>query len=180
MPIIGEKITFSDLIMKYIFRDTVLAGTRNIGGAPGVGIRMLLYPHFLRSCGSGLTVRENVVIKFPENVKIGDQVGISEFSWIDGIGGVTIGNMTRIGPHVCIVSFEHNYIKKDIPVKLQGNRKSPVCIGDDVWIGARAVILAGVTVGPGAIIGAGAVVTKDVPPYTVVVGSPAREVGKRE
>lgn len=73
-----------------------------------------------------------------------------------------------MGPDVMIFTQNHKNDRLDIPMMLQTDPKRPVVIGDDVWIAARAIILPGVTIGKGSIIGAGAVVTKDVPEYAVV------------
>ena len=89
-------------------------------------------------------------------------------------GPLTIGSDVMIGPDVMIFTQNHETERLDIPMRLQTAPKKPVSIGDDVWIAARAIILPGVKIGRGAIIGAGAVVTKDVPEYAVVGGSPAR------
>ena len=85
-----------------------------------------------------------------------------------------------MGPEVLIYSTNHCTSRTDIPINQQGNRSiAPVQIGDDVWIGARVIILPGVIVGSGSVLGAGAVVSKDVPPSAVVVGNPARVVHYR-
>lgn len=180
LPIISEKISFFDLIIKYTFRDFFIAIIRNIGGTIGVFLRMCIYPSILRRCGKGLTIKEYVVIKFPEYITIGNQVGISEFSWIDGNGGIEIGNFVRIGPYVSIISFNHKYEDKNTLIKKQGKILKRVIIEDDVWIGAKAQILAGVKIGKGAVIGAGSIVTKNVPSYAVVMGAPAKIIKYRE
>lgn len=171
---INEKIGIVDLVFKYTVRDTILGIARIIPASIGVIIRMWLYKIFLLKCGKGLTLKEYVVIKFPENIDIGEHVGISEFSWIDGNGGVSIGDYTRIGPYVSIVSFEHKIDRKDVVIKKQGKMLKKVTIGKDVWIGSSAVVLAGINIGDGAVVGAGAVVTTDVPPYGVVAGNPVQ------
>jgi len=86
-----------------------------------------------------------------------------------------------MGPDVMILSRNHNYDKVDIPIKLQGNaEEQPVIIENDVWIGARVIILPGVHIGKGVVIGAGAVVAKDIPNYSITVGNPARVVRMRD
>ena len=82
-----------------------------------------------------------------------------------------------MGQEVIIYTTRHNDNRIDIPMMEQGmGNVLPVKIGDDVWIGGRVIILPGVTIGNGCIIGAGAVVTKDIPPYSVAVGVPAKVV----
>ena len=92
------------------------------------------------------------------------------------IGPVTIGHQVNIGQHVLISGLNHNYEAVDQPIAEQGVRVTPITIADDVWIGGNAVILPGICIGCHAVVGAGAVVTKDVEPYTVVVGNPARVI----
>ncbi|MBO2640745.1 CatB-related O-acetyltransferase [Shewanella algae] len=90
---------------------------------------------------------------------------------------VEIGNNVMMAPEVVIFSVGHNTSRTDIPMRLQGNtERRPVKIGDDVWIGQRAIILPGVTIGTGAIIAAGSVITKNVHDYEVVGGNPAKHI----
>jgi len=125
-------------------------------------------------------IGENVRIKHPENLVIGDGVCINDDVWINAVGGVTIGNNVLIGPKVVIHSANHKFSNPEIPITEQGHTLKPVVIKDDVWIGASTVILAGVTIGEGAVVGAGSLVNKDVEPYTVVAGNPARVIGERK
>lgn len=113
-------------------------------------------------------------------IKIGKDCSINRFSILAGHGGLEIGNYVRIGPDVIIYAANHIYSNPDIPIKDQGLSFHGIKIEDDVWIGAGAKILDGVTIGRGSVIGAGAVVTKDIPPYSIAVGVPARAIKKRE
>lgn len=86
-----------------------------------------------------------------------------------------------IGPEVMFLARSHRFDRTDIPMSVQGEEEMRlIVIGDDVWIGARALILRGVTVGDGAIVGAGAVVTKDVPSFAIVAGNPAKIIKWRK
>ena len=106
-------------------------------------------------------------------MSIGDNSGIGINCEING--PVTIGRDVMMAPKVVIYTSGHKYDRLDIPMVGQGStEKQPVTIGDDVWIGIRAIITPGVHIGNGCIIGAGAVVTKDAPPYSIVVGVPAK------
>ena len=101
--------------------------------------------------------------------------------WAQINGRVIIGNNVMMGPDVCIYVRNHAFDRTDIPMNMQGFApEKPVVIEDDVWIGARVIILPGVHIGTGAVIGAGAVVTKDVPDYAVVGGNPARILKMRK
>jgi maltose O-acetyltransferase len=96
-------------------------------------------------------------------------------------GEVHIGNCVMMGPQVVVWTTNHRFDRVDIPMVDQGNgQMRPVVIGDDVWIGTRAIILPGVRIGQGAVVGAGAVVSKDVPSWAVVVGNPAKVVRLRK
>ena len=92
-------------------------------------------------------------------------------------GPLHIGKNVMMGPDVTILTHTHNIDRTDIPMGHQGSRIAEVVIGNDVWIGMRVIIMPGVKVGDGVIIGAGAVVTKDVPDYALMAGVPARQIG---
>ena len=96
-------------------------------------------------------------------------------------GPVTIGRDVMMAPECVILTQNHCHDRTDIPMIQQGNEEPrPVTIGDDVWIGRRVIVLPGVTIGGGSIISAGAVVTKDVEPYTIVGGVPAKIIKHRK
>ena len=131
----------------------------------------------LAKCGKHVNIEKGA--EFPSSVELGDYSGIGIRAQING--KVIIGNDVMMGPDVCIYVRNHETARTDIPMDRQGfTPEKPVVIGDDVWIGARAIILPGVHVGTGAIIGAGAVVTKDVPQYAVVGGNPAHIIKMRK
>lgn len=105
-------------------------------------------------------------------VRLGNRVEINNFSIVNGTGGVDIGDDTLIGPGVRIISYQHRYAAGQT-IRSQPTEGKPIRIGRDCWIGANAVLLAGVTVGDGAVVAAGAIVTKDVPSGAIVAGVPA-------
>jgi acetyltransferase-like isoleucine patch superfamily enzyme len=105
--------------------------------------------------------------------------------WQPGISapislGLQIGDGVRIGAGVVIIPSNHVFADPDVPIYRQGNEGKGICIESDVWIGANCTVLDGVTIGQGSVIAAGAVVNKDVDPYSVVGGVPARLIKKRE
>ena len=121
--------------------------------------------------GENVNIEKNAV--FTPGLSIGDNSGIGISCEING--PVTIGNNVMMGPEVVIYTSGHKFDRTDIPMMEQGSTDiEPVTIGDDVWIGRRAIIMPGVKIGTGSVIGAGAVVTKDVPEYCVVGGVPAK------
>lgn len=140
-----------------VFGDKVTVGsfaiirpTNLYGGEPGVGLR------------------------------IGNNSNIGPYSYIGCSGYIDIGDNVMISPRVSIYSENHNFDDADVPMIDQGVTRSFVKIEDDCWIAANALILAGVTVGRGAVVAAGSVVTKDVPPNCVVAGNPAKIVKVRK
>jgi acetyltransferase-like isoleucine patch superfamily enzyme len=95
------------------------------------------------------------------------------------LGDIEIGDDVLCGPRVIVWARDHNYQRLDVPMKSQGHNARKIIIEDDVWLGAGAIVLKGVRVGRGSIVGAGSVVTKDVLPYSIVAGNPARPIGDR-
>lgn len=125
---------------------------------------------------------ENINIEkgatFSRRLSIGNDSGLGENCRLQGT--VTIGDHVMMGPDVLIYTTNHEFEDKTIPMQSQGYREEcPVSIGNDVWIGARVIILPGVHISDGCVIGAGSVVTKDVPPYCVCAGNPAKVIKER-
>ena len=139
-------------------------------------IRVFFAKRILDYCGNNVNIEH--AASFSPSVKLGDYSGIGINC--DVIGSVSIGNYVMMGPEVYITTVNHKHDRIDIPMMHQGNTEDePIIIEDDVWIGRRAIILGGVTIGKGSVVGAGAVVTKDVPPYSVVGGVPAKVIKNR-
>ncbi len=120
-------------------------------------------------CGEKVDIYSPVYISAPEKLHVGDRVSMAPFVHIWADGGLYIGNRVMIGSHAAVTSLTHDY--KAIRMQDTVVRR-PIIIEDDVWVGTHAVIMPGVTIGQGAVIGAGAVVTKDVEPMSVIVGVP--------
>ena len=131
---------------------------------------------FLNKCGMNPDIGRN--ISFSSNVSIGDNSGIGDNCTF--IGEVNIGNNVLMAPSCTFIGSNHSFKDKNKLIKLQGGEEKCIMIKDDCWIGYGSIVLAGITVNEGAVVAAGAVVTKDVPQYTVVGGCPARIIGKRE
>jgi acetyltransferase-like isoleucine patch superfamily enzyme len=107
-------------------------------------------------------------------IKMGKHVSVNPFSILYGHGGLTIGDHVSIASHCTIIPANHRFEALDKPIGDQGEDRQGIRIDSDVWIGSHATILDGVHIGEGAIVAAGAVVTKDVPDYAIVGGVPAR------
>jgi len=128
--------------------------------------------------GEAVKVEKGAHFGSGANVAIGDRSGLGIDCWING--PLRIGCDVMMAPEVMIIARNHRYDALDVPMREQGETAPrPVTIEDDVWIGARAILLPGVTIGRGAIVGAGAVVTCDVPPYAIVGGNPSRVIKYR-
>ena len=115
-------------------------------------------------------------------VAIGDDSSVNAYSILVGVkdGPIIIGNGVRIAPHVMMFANNHTFANTDIPIHKQRVEAGPITIEDDVWIAGMVMVTAGVHIGHGSVIGAGAVVTKDIPPWSVAVGVPARVVRSRK
>ena len=142
---------------------------------PSHTIRNLIWKSVGVSLGKNSTLHTGVRVYDPRNIKVGEGTIIGYGCFIDGRDKVTIGDHTDIASEVMIYSSEHDLSAPDFHAVSE-----PVSIGDYVFIGPRAIILAGVKIGDGAVVAAGAVVTKDVPAYTIVGGVPAKEIGERK
>jgi acetyltransferase-like isoleucine patch superfamily enzyme len=132
--------------------------------------------------GRGTVVKPYVVIvNHTGKIAIGAHCAISSFNHIStGDADLLIGDYVRIAPNVTILGADRNVKRRDTLIVDQGRSHKPTRIGDDVLIGAGAVVLPGCTIESGAVIGAGSVVNGDVPAYAIVAGAPARVIGKRE
>ncbi len=155
------------LIAAIPFHAVRMAWYRHIVGlraGPATSVLMGCFWYFYRPFG-----------KNPGRMAIGDHTVINRRCTLDVRGGLSIGSNVSISPEVMLLTSTH--LVND-PIFAVSDR--PIVIADHVWVGSRATILPGVTIGRGAVVAAGAVVTRDVAPYTIVGGVPARAVGTRE
>ena len=130
----------------------------------------------LAHCGKKVNIERNAL--FSKKVSLGDYSGIGVNAKI--YGSCVIGNHVMMGEDCTVITRNHKHDRTDIPMMEQGfQEEKTVYIGNDVWIGDRVILLPGVHIGDGCIIGAGAVVTHDVPPYSIAAGVPARVIKSR-
>lgn len=142
-------------------------------------IRAFLAKRILDQCGKNVWIDKGVWLGDGLYRKLGNKSGLGVNSSIGKY--TTIGNNVMMGRDVIIITRNHEFGDVNIPMNRQGFRDyKPVIINDDVWIGSRVIILPSVHVGTGVIIGAGAVVTKDVEPHSIVGGVPARVISSRK
>lgn len=143
----------------------------------GGGLFRLLSAHLIcKKVGKKVSIGKNA--HFGRRVSIGNGSGIGNYSFLQGT--IVINDNVMMGPECMFYTINHKTSRVDVPMCEQGiTEEKPIVICDNVWIGARVIVLPGVTIGEGSIIGAGTVVTKDVPPYSVYCGNPGRVVKDR-
>lgn len=142
-------------------------------------IRRWMCRNIFDCVGKDINVEKGVFFGSAHEIRIGNRSGIGLNARIQG--PLVIGNECMMGPEVMIYTRNHQTKSIDIPMMDQGETESQqVTIGNDVWIGARVIILPGIKISDGAIIAAGAVVTKDVEPYAIVGGTPAKVIKYRK
>lgn len=137
-------------------------------------LRAIWLSLWVRKMGKGTTFLRPVKILGPQGIRIGSWCHFSNNVVLDGRGGLDIGDHVLVGNNVAIYSEQHEIDVIGKAIWESGQRRDKVNIENDVWIGTNAVVLPGVHVHKGAVIGAGAVVTRDVPSYAIVGGVPAR------
>jgi putative colanic acid biosynthesis acetyltransferase WcaF len=142
---------------------------------PCFGWRRFILRCFGARIGAEVHFYPNARVYFPWNLEVGDWAAIGEEVLIYNLGRVKIGNRATISHRAHLCAGTHDYARPDLPLL-----KEPITIGSQAWVCADAFIGPGVTVGDGAIVGARAVAVKDVAPWTIVAGNPARFIKKRE
>jgi maltose O-acetyltransferase len=176
----GRELTVKEALPKIVNRvanwwlDFKLMILRWVGYCPSHQFRLLCYRLAGIKIGKGSRIHMWANFFQPKNIEIGEDTIIGDHCFLDGRARLKIGSHTDIASQVLIYNMEHNINDPEFKAI-----KEPVEIGDYVFVGARAIILPGVKIGRGAVVAAGAVVTKDVPSGKIVGGVPAREIGER-
>lgn len=152
---------------------------RNTCGTIGFACRYVLLKSLASQVGDNVAVFPGVYFRNIKNLSIGNNVSIHPECYIDANGGISIGSDCSIAQGVSIISAEHKWGDLDIPIKDQGTQQMPVTIESNVWLGAKATVLGGVHIKSGSIIGAMALVNKDVEANCVVGGIPAKVIKHR-
>ncbi len=170
--IYNRAIRFACYIGYYWFAKNLPIGSYPFGRISNL-IRGFLVKPLLRKSGKKINIHHGADFSTGNTISVGNNSDLGIDSWIRA--DLTIGDNVMMAVGCTIYGIYHQYDRVDIPMVEQGFQQSrPIFISDDVWIGARVIILGGVHIGKGAIIGAGAVVTKDIPPYAIVAGNPAK------
>jgi len=130
----------------------------------------------LADCGKNIDIGRKT--RLSTKAKIGNRSGIGDYCYLQG--EVVIGSDVMMAPEVALIAMNHNIDKTNVTMNKQGSRERRIVIGDDCWLGYRSIICAGVNIGKGSVVAAGAVVTKDVPEYAIVAGVPAKIIRYRK
>jgi putative colanic acid biosynthesis acetyltransferase WcaF len=141
---------------------------------PFMGIKIGILKLFGAKIGKGLIIKNNVVIKFPWKLTIGDNVWLGEFCWIDNLDYVTIGNNVCISQGALLLTGNHDYTHSSMPY-----RNAPIVLENGVWIGAKSIVCPGITCYSHSILSVGSVATKNMKDFTIYQGNPAIPIRKR-
>lgn len=141
---------------------------------PFMGIKIALLKAFGARIGKGLVIKNNVCIKFPWKLTLGDHVWLGEHCWIDNLDEITIGNHVCISQGALLLTGNHDYTLSSFDY-----RNAPIVLEDGAWIGAKAVVCPGVTVHSHAILTVGSIATKDMEAYGIYQGNPAQLIRQR-
>lgn len=149
----------------------------NIGYIPSVKLRMLLYNMLGVKAGKKVVFHYKTEIRAPFNLQVGTGTIIGDNALLDARNNLIIGSNVNLSSNVSVYTEQHDH--RDKMFRCSYGEGNAVRIGDRVWIGSNVIVLPGVTIGEGAVCCAGCVVTKDVAPFDVVAGIPAKKVNTR-
>lgn len=160
--------------VKCVYYAVALFGNTIWNKIPSRHLRKWFYQMMGAKIGKQTFPSRRVEILFPKGITMADRVAIGWFAEMDARGGIIIGHDTNISSHVKLITGSHDIQDPDFTADFK-----PIHVGHHCWIGTGAMVLQGVTIGDGAVVAAGAVVTKDIPPYEIWGGVPAKYIGKR-
>lgn len=177
----GRSLTLSEVMKKIATRlynyvlDLEIYCLELIGWVPSHVVRNFFFRLAGVHIGRGSTIHVGCRFYQPQGISIGEDTSVGDRCFLDGRAKLTIGNHTSIASQTLIYCSQH-----DLSDEWFGVIEKPVHVGNYVFVGPRVIILPGVTIGDGAAVAAGAVVTKDIPPKTIVGGVPAVKIGERK
>lgn len=154
----------------------LLAPISRVPGKIGSLARYLRWSRSIECLGQATYFAPNLVIKHPQNLQIGDNCSIHDFCYLDGYGGIKIGQDVSIAHGCSILSSNHGWWDESLPIKYNPVTKGPVVIEDDVWLGCGVRVLAGATIESRTVVAAGAVVTATLKGGFLYAGVPARQI----
>ena len=182
-----------EFIKNTLENDLRMASIKRILGALLSAIRgwgyLILFitgGNFVRSSmlhrrGENVKISPTAFFKEPQNIEVGDNTFINHHCciWAAPSGRITIGSDVLFGPNVAVIASNHG-MKLGQLIREQEWKDEDIEIGDDVWLAANVVVTAGTKIGRGCVVGAGSIVTNDLPPYSICCGSPAKVIRQRE
>lgn len=175
---LAGTMTVREAIVVYL-DEWVAALLRPIPSLLGAGLRWLYCRLTFERLDGFCFIRPGARITYSCGMSVGRNLHLNGGTFIDARGGIRLGDDVLIGPNAVVLSSQHHWSDPSLPIVVQGHELAPTWIGDDVWIGANAVVLPGVRIERGTVVAAGAVVTHDTAPYTIVAGVPAQIVATR-
>lgn len=162
-----------------------LAWKVHYGFSYGIGekirkkLKIVFWRNYLHKIGENVTIHPSVLIRNPESISIGDNTNINHGCELHGRGGLIIGSNTLLAYNIMIFTDTRVFRTEALLKSVRERLSKPVVIGDDVWIGANVLIMGDVQISDHSVIAAGSVVSKDVPPWAIAAGNPARVIGYR-
>ena len=172
----GYSLTYSIKSLFFIF---VWDCVRFIPTPVGELFRYAVLKIFCKKIQS-LWIRCGTCFYFPENISIGKRVAINDNVFLNAYGGIEIGDNSGIAYGTALISEDHEIGDPSIPIREQGKVGGKITLENNVWIASNCVILRGITIGEGSVVAAGSVVTRSIPPYSIVGGNPARVLRRRK
>jgi len=173
--------TLAGSLLYYLFARYLPRSSFKIGliGKLSKKLRSYCGKMMFKSVGKSINIERNAFMGLGKNIEIDNYSGIGINCVVPD--NIKIGKYVMMGPDVIFISQNHEFGDISKPMIFQGHKEKLIhIIEDDVWIGTKVIVLPGITIGKGAIIGAGAVVTKDVPSYAIVAGNPAKVIKYRK
>ena len=149
---------------------------RNVEGSIGLGIRYICFKKLAKKCGDNVAIFPNTTLKHIYKMSVGNNVSIHTMCYLDASGEIEIGDNVSIAHSTSIISFDHTYEDKSLPIKYNKVRLGKITIFNDVWIGCGCRLLQGITIEERCIIAAGAVVSKNCMRNSIYGGVPAKKI----
>lgn len=157
----------------------LLAPFQLVPGFIGILVRFPIYKLLFKRLGGLPIIQQGVTLVHTRRLAVGRHFGVNTGTYINALGGITIGDYVLVGSNVTISSGRHPIAGAEPPIFARPSIPEGICIEDDVWIGANAVIMPGVTLSKGTVVAANAVVTRTTLPYAVMAGVPAKMIKSR-
>jgi len=180
--LLGKAIVFRTQFKRRLDQARYLWMSRafeQAGPRGSIGRNVRFHGNVTLQLGNRVALRDGCQLAGNGVILIGDRSTINDGCILTALERIEIGADVMLAPNVYVLDVDHAFADRSVPIARQGYTVAPVTIEDGVWIGARVVVTKGVRIGEGAIIAANSVVTRDIPPYTIAAGVPARVIKSR-